>query len=105
MPQLPVDHQAIWQRVVSDLETNGLQPREQAFLRLTRLLGLLDSNALLAVPYPHTKEMLETTLRQPIEHSLSRELGHDIRLAITVDEDLRQAVDDESDDAAKLSPI
>ncbi|WP_131103124.1 chromosomal replication initiator protein DnaA [Ornithinimicrobium sufpigmenti] len=100
MSPLPVDHQAIWQRVVSDLEKNGLQPRERAFLRLTRLLGLLDSNALLAVPYPHTKEMLETTLRRPIEDSLSRELGHDVRLAITVDEDLRKAVDDDSDDVA-----
>ncbi|QFG67323.1 chromosomal replication initiator protein DnaA [Ornithinimicrobium pratense] len=104
MTPLPVDHQAIWQRVVADLEKNGLQPREQAFLRLTKLLGLLDSNALLAVPYPHTKEMLETTLRQPIEDSLSRELGHDIRLAITVDEDLRQAVDDD-DDLAPEPPV
>ena len=100
MPQLPVDHQAIWQRVVADLEKNGLQPREQAFLRLTRLLGLLDSNALLAVPYLHTKEMLETTLRQPIVDSLSRELGHDVRLAITVDDDLRRSVEEESDEPA-----
>ena len=96
MTPLPVDHQAIWQRVVLDLES-GLQPREQAFLRLTKLLGLLDSNALLAVPYQHTKDMLETTLRRPIEDSLSRELGHDVRLAITVDDDLRR-VDEDGDD-------
>ena len=103
MTPLPVDHHAIWQRVVSDLLKNGLQPREQAFLRLTKLLGLLDSNALLAVPYQHTKEMLETTLRQPIENSLSRELGHDVRLAITVDDDLRHVVDEDADDEPAAS--
>ena len=104
MSPLSVDHHAIWQRVVSDLEKNGLQPREKAFLRLTKLLGLLDSNALLAVPYQHTKEMLETTLRRPIEDSLSRELGHDIRLAITVDDDLREAVEETSDEVESDGP-
>jgi chromosomal replication initiator protein len=100
MTPLPVDHQALWARVLSDLEKNGLQPRERAFLRLTKLLGMLDSNALLAVPYPHTKDMLETTLRQPIERALSREVGQDVRLAITVDEDLRHAVESDDHDAA-----
>ncbi|MGD8199403.1 chromosomal replication initiator protein DnaA [Ornithinimicrobium sp. W1679] len=96
----PVDTTQVWRRVVSELEDSGLGARERAFLRLTRLVGVLDSTVLLAVPYQHTKDTLETTLRQPIVTSLSEQLGEDVRLAITVDEDLRQQVEDESDELA-----
>ncbi|WP_298751982.1 chromosomal replication initiator protein DnaA [uncultured Serinicoccus sp.] len=87
-----------WGRVVSALEANGLGAREKAFLRITRMVGVLDTTVLLAVPYPHTKELLETRLRQPIVDLLSRELAREIRLAITVDDDLRQQVEEEADD-------
>ena len=91
----PVDTSSVWQRVISTLDANGLAPRERAFLGLTRFVGLLDSHAVLAVPYPHTKDVLETTLRSPIVEALTHELGHDVRLAITVDEDLRHQIEDE----------
>ena len=96
----PVDSTGVWHRVVAQLESQGVTARDRAFLRLTQLVGLLDSTALLAVPYQHTKETLETTLRQPIVDALAGELGHDVRLAITVDEDLRRRVEDESADGA-----
>ncbi|MFK5583203.1 chromosomal replication initiator protein DnaA [Serinicoccus sp. LYQ131] len=98
MSQPPGTSAEVWHRVVSELEEGGLAARERAFLRLTQLVGLLDSTALLAVPYPHTKDMLETTLRQPIVEALSRELGTEVRLAITVDDDLRREVEDEADE-------
>ncbi|WP_238329480.1 chromosomal replication initiator protein DnaA [Ornithinimicrobium humiphilum] len=97
--QSPVDSAAVWNRVVATIESRGVTARDRAFLRLTQLVGLLDSTALLAVPYQHTKDTLETTLRQPIVEALASELGHDVRLAITVDEDLRKQVEDESDEA------
>lgn len=87
----------VWSTVLSDIEATGLPARERAFLRLTKMVGVLDSTALLAVPYEHTKEMLETTLREPIMASLSRELGQEMRLAITVDDDLRRQLEDEGD--------
>ena len=99
----PVDTTEVWRRVVSELEDKGLAARERAFLRLTQLVGILDSTVLLAVPYQHTKDMLETTLRQPIVDSLSTQLDQDVRLAITVDEDLRHQVEDESDELAGRS--
>ncbi|SOC58258.1 chromosomal replication initiator protein DnaA [Ornithinimicrobium cerasi] len=98
--QSPVDPTAVWQRVISSLESGDLSPRDRAFLALTRFVGLLDGTALLAVPYPHTKETLETSLRQPIVDALSAELGQEVRLAITVDEDLRRQVEAQDDQSS-----
>ena len=97
--QPPVDTSTVWQHVISSLDDQGLAPRERAFVGLTRFVGLLDSTALLAVPYPHTKDMLETSLREPIVEALTRELGQDVRLAITVDDDLRRQIEDEGNGA------
>ncbi|WP_130011177.1 chromosomal replication initiator protein DnaA [Serinicoccus sediminis] len=104
MSQPSSDTDDTWARVVSALEANGLGAREKAFLRITRMVGVLDTTVLLAVPYPHTKELLETRLRQPIVDLLSRELEREIRLAITVDDDLRQSVEDEADEADEDDP-
>ncbi|WP_122261706.1 chromosomal replication initiator protein DnaA [Ornithinimicrobium cerasi] len=98
--QSPVDPTAVWQRVISSLQSGDLPPRDRAFLALTRFVGLLDGTALLAVPYPHTKETLETSLRQPIVDALSAELGQEVRLAITVDEDLRRQVEAQDDQSS-----
>ena len=88
----------IWREVVSELE-DGLPPRDRAFLGLTRLVGILESTVLLAVPWSQTKEMLETSLRQPLETSLSRQLGRRVQVAVTVNDDLRRELDAEDDDA------
>ncbi len=92
----PAGSAEVWERVVAQLD-QGVTARDRAFLRLTRLVGLLDGTALLAVPYQHTKDTLETTLRQPIVSALAEELGHDVRLAITVDESLRQELEAEEE--------
>ncbi|ANS79268.1 Chromosomal replication initiator protein DnaA [Serinicoccus hydrothermalis] len=100
MSQPTTTSEDVWARVVDQLETAGINARERAFLQLTRMVGVIDTTVLLAVPYPHTKEMLETSLRQPIEDGLSRELDLEIRVAITVDDALRERVEEEADDEA-----
>src|SRR5690606_37480795 len=95
MTQPQVDYDEVWRETVGELNEAGIAPRERAYLRIARLVGLLDSTALLAVPYQHTKESLETGLREQVVSALSRRLDRDVRLAITVDEDLRRSVEDE----------
>jgi len=90
-----IDFDDVWSRAVEHVDTSGIAPRERAFLRLTRLVGLLDSTALLVVPYEHTKDTLETTLRLPIVQALNTLLDQEVRLAITVDSDLRRQVERE----------
>ncbi len=111
MTSEPIDFAQVWSRAVEQIDTSGIAPRERAFLRLTRLVGLLDSTALLAVPYDHTKDTLETTLRLPVIQALNNLLGQEVRLAITVDADLRRQVEGEgtaaltSDEAAALAAV
>ncbi|MGB3827697.1 MAG: chromosomal replication initiator protein DnaA [Ornithinimicrobium sp.] len=99
----PIDFVQVWSRVVEHVDTSGIAPRERAFLRLTRLVGLLDSTALLAVPYEHTKDTLETTLRLAVVQALTNLLGQEVRLAITVDADLRRQVEGEGSTGGPLS--
>ncbi len=99
-----IDFAQVWSSVVKHVDTSGIAPRERAFLRLTRLVGLLDSTALLAVPYEHTKDTLETTLRLPVVQALTNSLGQEVRLAVTVDADLRRQVEGEGTVAAAGTP-
>ncbi len=99
-----IDFAQVWSSVVEHVDTSGIAPRERAFLRLTRLVGLLDSTALLAVPYEHTKDTLETTLRLPVVQALTNSLGQEVRLAVTVDADLRRQVEGEGTVAAAGTP-
>jgi chromosomal replication initiator protein len=99
MTQPEVDYEQVWTATVGELDETGVTPRDRAFLRITRLVGLLDSTALLAVPYEHTKDTLETGLREPVSGALSKHLGREIRLAITVDEELRRQVEEEGTEA------
>ncbi|CAN5524243.1 hypothetical protein BH23ACT6_BH23ACT6_21010 [soil metagenome] len=107
MADEPIDFGGVWSQVVEHVDTSGIAPRDRAFLRLTRFVGLLDSTALLAVPYDHTKETLETTLRAPIVQALTSALGQEVRLAVTVDSALRLEVEQEGtqEGAAAAGPL
>ncbi|MCK0113476.1 chromosomal replication initiator protein DnaA [Ornithinimicrobium sp. F0845] len=96
MTQPEVDYTEVWRDTIGQLE-DDTSPRDRAYLAMVRLVGLIDSTALLAVPYEHTKETLETTLREPVREALSRVLTLDVRLAITVDDLLRRQVEGEAD--------
>ncbi|HEX5535173.1 MAG TPA: chromosomal replication initiator protein DnaA [Actinomycetales bacterium] len=75
-----------WRKVVRDLAArNVLTPQVLGFIRLAHPLGLLEDNALFAVPNELTKEMLEHRARAVVTEALSEQLGQPVRLAVTVD--------------------
>jgi chromosomal replication initiator protein len=87
------DFPAVWRRAVEALDAAGVTPQQRAFVRLVRPLGLLDETVLLAAPNDLTKEVLEQRMRETITDLLAAELGHPVRLAVTVDPSL---LDDEA---------
>jgi chromosomal replication initiator protein len=78
----------IWQGTVAALGDAGLTAQQRAFLRLARLVGLIDTTALIAVPNDYTKEVLEQRLSAQVIDALGSQLDHEVRLAITVDPSL-----------------
>jgi chromosomal replication initiator protein len=82
---------AVWNRALEALDAAGVTPQQKAFVRLTRPVGLLDGTALLAAPNDLTKEVLEQRMREVIVQVLSAELGHPVRLAVTVDSSIVQS--------------
>src|SRR5215831_17542127 len=75
----------VWARSLEELSDIQIEPHQRAWLRLTRPLGLVENTALIATPNEFVKEQLETRLRALVTHALSRELGRNIQLAVTVD--------------------
>src|SRR5260370_24918651 len=75
----------VWARSLADLADMHIEPHQRAWLNLTRPLGLVENPALIATPNEFAKEQLETRLRTLVTHALSRELGRNIQLAVTVD--------------------
>ncbi len=84
------DLAAVWARTLETLADDSVAPHQRAFVRLTRPMGLLDDTALLAAPNDFTKNKLETDLRPLVTATLSRELGREVRIAVTVDPALAQ---------------
>ena len=85
MPEETVDLDALWSQAIDGLTDSTVTPQQRGWLRTTRPLGLLDGTALLAAPNEFTKDVLETRLRPMITGALSRLLGRDIRVAVTVE--------------------
>jgi chromosomal replication initiator protein len=77
-----IDLAEVWQRSVESL--SDVTPQNKAWLALTRPLGLLDDTALLAAPNEFTKDLLDSRIRPSIAGALSRELGREIHVAVTV---------------------
>ena len=75
----------VWARSLDELSDLQIEPHQRAWLRLTRPLGLVENTALIATPNEFVKEQLETRLRALVTHALSRGLGRNIQLAVTVD--------------------
>jgi len=78
------DLAAVWSRALGTL-AHEVGPQAQAFLTLTRPVGVVEDTALLAAPNDFTKELIEARLRSAVTEVLSRELGRDIRIAVTVE--------------------
>nr|WP_196792370.1 chromosomal replication initiator protein DnaA [Motilibacter deserti] len=96
---------AVWRRALEELVVEAeLAPRSRSFLRLTKAVGLLDGTALIAAPNDFTKHQLETELRGLLAATLARALGHDVRVAVTVDPDLNLTDDGQPAPAATGLP-
>jgi chromosomal replication initiator protein len=79
----------IWGHVVTSLESSpDITPRQLAFVRLARPLGLFDGTLLLAVGNDLTKEYLEARVRTEVTVALSEALGREGRFAVSVDPQL-----------------
>jgi chromosomal replication initiator protein len=77
---------AVWERAVASLTDENVPPTQRVFLKMSRVLGVVNETALIAAPNELAKETIETKLRGPIVAALSRELGRDIRIAVTIEE-------------------
>ncbi len=84
-----------WQRTISDLA-----PSQRAWLRASRPLTLHGSTLIVTVGDNFTRTQLESRLRPEVEQILAGVLGHEVRLAVTVDDDL--ATQEPRDGAADL---
>jgi chromosomal replication initiator protein len=78
------DLASVWTAALETLSASELQPLHLEWLQRTRPLGLMEDTALLATPNEFAKDVVETRLRGLITQVLSRELGRDIWVAVTV---------------------
>ncbi|HVA60844.1 MAG TPA: chromosomal replication initiator protein DnaA [Mycobacteriales bacterium] len=83
--EVPVDLVEVWTRALAGLSDETLPPQQRAWMRLTQPLALVQDTALLATPNEFTRTLLESRLRPMIVEALSRELGREIRVAVTVE--------------------
>ncbi|MEP7765347.1 chromosomal replication initiator protein DnaA [Sanguibacter sp. 25GB23B1] len=80
---------AIWKQAIAELEASpDITPRQLAFVKLAKPLGLFDGTVIIAVANDHTRDYLETRVRAEVVQALSNALGRDARFAITVDPEL-----------------
>jgi chromosomal replication initiator protein len=73
-----------WEAATNELADEIVSPQQRAYLRLTRLRALVEDTALLSVPDPYTREVIENKLRPAITDALSRRLERPIQVAVTV---------------------
>src|SRR3954469_11983784 len=103
-----VDYAQIWQQTLGTLDAVGLSNQERAFVRLCRLVGVLDQTALVRAPNTFTKDFLEQRVREQIHEALASQLGHPVQLAVSVDESLETdlgLISDEPTGAASVHDL
>jgi chromosomal replication initiator protein len=87
---VPADLAAVWPRVLEQLlgegRGQGVEAKDEHWIRRTQPLALVADTALLAVPNEFAKNVLEGRLAPVVSETLSRECGRPIRIAITVDD-------------------
>jgi chromosomal replication initiator protein len=80
-----LDLDAVWTRAIAELSDDVLPAQHRAWMRLTKPLALVQDTAVLATPNDFAREVLDTKLRPLIIDALSRQLGRDVRVAVTVE--------------------
>jgi chromosomal replication initiator protein len=74
------DLSAVWAAATDEIAS----AQHRAYLRLTRLRAIVEDTALVAVPDAFTRDVIESKLRPTITEALSRRLGREIQVAVTV---------------------
>jgi chromosomal replication initiator protein len=74
----------VWTAATEELADEIVSPQQRAYLRLTRLRAIVEDTALLSVPDPYSRDVIESKLRPAITDALSRRLGRPIQVAVTV---------------------
>jgi chromosomal replication initiator protein len=87
MSEETLDLEAVWIRAIAELDDEALPAQHRAWMRLTRPLALVQDTAVLATPNDFAREVLDTKLRPVIMEALSRQLGREVRVAVTVEAD------------------
>jgi chromosomal replication initiator protein len=106
MPDDVLDLEAVWTRAIAELGDDVLPAQHRAWMRLTKPLALVQDTAVLATPNDFAREVLDTKLRPLIVDALSRQLGRDVRVAVTVEPEEAEPVDEEPDPAPEaLVPL
>ena len=93
-----IDLALLWEQTLASLSTGVITTQQRAFVTLTRPLGILGDTALVAAPNEFTKDVLESRLSPLLCDALSKILGRDMRLAVTVDETIAPDLDDDATD-------
>ncbi len=78
------DLAAVWSAATDTLADEIISPQQRAFLRLTRLRAIVDDTVLLSVPDAFVRDNIELKLRPAITLALSRHLGREVQVAVTV---------------------
>ncbi len=93
----------VWERALGVLE-DTVTPQQRAFIRLSRLDGVVGETALISVPHQFAKDVIEARLRQVITAVLSEHVGRDLRIAVVVDPSLEATAGVESAAAPPAAP-
>ena len=94
---------AAWERAQASLEST-LSARERAFLRLSRLDGVVGDTALVSVPDQFAKEEIESRLRDVITNVLMDLDGRVGRIAVAIDAGLVSAPSVNDDERNNRDP-
>jgi chromosomal replication initiator protein len=78
------DLAGVWAAATDELADGIVSAQQRAYLRLTRLRAIVEDTALIAVPDAFTRDVIESKLRPAITEALSRRLGREIQVAVTV---------------------
>jgi chromosomal replication initiator protein len=92
-----------WERVKARFEDPAIRPQQRAWIGLTRPLGLVEDTVLLAAPNDFAKDFFENRLRVDLVSVLSKELGRDINVAVTVQTMDATTTEDERTSGDQLS--
>jgi len=93
-----LDLTEVWARALASLGDEGMTPQQRAFVSLTRPLALVEDTALVAAPNEFTKDVLESKLRPLVVDALTRTLGREVRIAVTVDPAIAPTLDEDATD-------